>query len=442
MKNFFRVIEQRRVVFLSIIVLVLLASPLLMKIARPSYEATSEVSYVGSGANSAANSLTNAILPVSDLPDLVMSTAVIESARRAAHIDDSVDTIRSAMSVKGSPHSNVVPIVVRMKNASRALDLANDLADATVARYGTLVSGQYDTLLAKIRSQLAYEQSQIHDIDAKLQSAVQGQPAVGAADSLDTISKNLTDLESQRATAYATYIGDKAASSAQSTGSDLNLQSAIREQILTADPAYQAMQTTEAKDAAALATAKGGYTDAFPGLAGMEVRVRVEKNAARLAAGEALASHPGNSATYSQLALNRHAAEALAAGDEARVEAIDRNIASAKAALKDLPRYGVQADIYRAKRDSATNAFQALELRYQQTQVDRAQATALGAAFVLDHANGAYPRIPAIVLATLIAFFILALAIGGAYAAEAIDPRIRTAVDVEDLYGAPRIGSI
>ena len=442
MKNFFRVIEQRRVVFLSIIVLVLLATPILIKIARPSYEATSEVSYVGSGANSAGNSLTNAILPVSDLSDLVMSTAVIESARRAAHIDESVDTIRSSMSVKGSPHSNVVPIVVRMKNATRALALANDLADATVARYGTLVSGQYDTLLAKIRSQLTFEQAQIHDIDAKLQAAVQGQPAVGAADSLDTISKNLTDLESQRATAYATFIGDKAASSAQSTGSDSNLKSAIREQILTADPAYQAMQTTEAKDAAALATAKGGYTDAFPGLAGMEVRVRVERNAAERAAGEALASHPGNSATYSQLALNRHAAEALAAGDKARVQAIDLNIASAKAALKDLPRYGVQADIYRAKRDSATSAFQALELRYQQTQVDRAQATALGAAFVLDHANGAYPRIPAIVLATLIAFFILALAIGGAYAAEAVDPRIRTAVDVEDLYGAPRIGSI
>jgi capsular polysaccharide biosynthesis protein len=442
MKNFLRVIEQRRIVILGIIVVALLFTPLFMKIARPSYEATSEVSYVGSGAASAGNSLTNAILPVSDLPDLVMSTAVIERAREAAHVDDSVDTIRSAMSVKGSPHSNVVPIVVRMKNSNDALKLANDLADATVARYGMLVSGQYDRLLTQIRSQLASEQAQIHDIDAKLQQTVQGDSAVGAADSLDTISKNLTDLESQRAAAYATYVGDKAASSAQSTGSDPQLKSAIREQILTADPTYQSMQASEAKDAAALASAKGGYTDAFPGLAGMEVRVKVEQSAARQAAAEAVAAHPGNSAAFSQLALNRHASEALAAGDKARVDAIDENIRAAKAALQDLPRYGVQADIYRAKRDSATSAFQALELRYQQTEVDRTQATALGAAFVLDHADAAYPRIPAIVLATLIALFILGLAIGGAYAAEALDPRIRTAVDVEDLYGAPRIGSI
>ena len=440
--KFIQVVENRRWVFFSVLLVALLASPLLLKVAQPSYEATSEVSYIGSGSSGNATSLTNAILPVSDLPDLVMSSEVIDHARQAAGVNKTVDEIRQTMSVKGSPHSNVVPIVVRSKARSQALALANDLADATVARYHDLVSGQYDAVLTKIRTQLDYEQAQIHQLDAKLQRAVQQDSAVGAADSLDAISKNLTDLQSQRATAYATYVADKAASSAQSAGSDQNLRNAIREQILTADPAYQQMKTTEAKDDAALTSAKGGYTDAFPGLAGMKERVRVEKIASNKAANEAITQHPGNSLTYSTLALNSHVSAALAAGDKARVDAIDQNIAAAKSALTDLPRYGVVADLARAQRDSATNAYQALELRYQQTLTDRAQAGSLGAAFVLDHAAAAYPRIPEIVLASLIALFILGLAIGSAYAAEALDPRIRTAVDVEDLYGAPRIGSI
>jgi capsular polysaccharide biosynthesis protein len=440
--KFIQVVENRRWVFLSVLLLALLASPILLKIAQPSYEATSEVSYIGSGSASSANSLANAILPVSDLPDLVMSSEVIDRARQMSGIDRTVDEIRQTMTVKGSPHSNVVPIAVRSKSKSEALALANNLADATVTRYHELVSGQYDTVLAKIRAQLDYEDRQIHRFDAKLQSTVQQDSAVGAADSLDSISKNLTDLQTQRATAYATYVGDKAASSAQAAGSDPNLRSAIREQILTADPVYQQVKTSEAKDDAALASTKGGYTDSFPGLAGMEERVRVEKAASDKAARDAVSQHAGNSLTFSQLALNSHVSAALAAGDKARVDAIDQNIASARAELTDLPRYGVVADLARAQRDSAVSAYQALELRYQQTETDRSQAAALGAAFVLDHAATAMPKIPEFVLATLIAVFILGLAIGSAYAAEALDPRIRTAVDVEELYGAPRIGSI
>jgi uncharacterized protein involved in exopolysaccharide biosynthesis len=146
--------------------------------------------------------------------------------------------------------------------------------------------------------------------------------------------------------------------------------------------------------------------------------------------------------SFAELALNQHTAAALASGDKARVDAIDEYVAKAHAALRDLPRYGVAADMLRAQRDSATAAYQQLQIRYQQTRADRSQAAALGAAFVLDHANAAHPRIPEMLLVVLIALFVLALAIGSAYIAEAVDPRIRTAVDVEELYGAPRIGAV
>jgi len=140
--------------------------------------------------------------------------------------------------------------------------------------------------------------------------------------------------------------------------------------------------------------------------------------------------------------LNEHNAAALASGDKARVTALDHDISIARSRLSDLPHVGVRADLLRLQRDSASAAYTALDTRYQQTLADRAQAAALGAAFVLDHATMAAPRIPELAIATVLAALILLLAIGVAYAAEALDPRIRTAADVEDLYGMPRIGSV
>ena len=443
MLKFINVIKQRRYVFGTVFLVALLCSPFLTKIARPSYEATSELSYVGSGSASNASSLNNAILPASDLPELVLSAEVINRARKASGIDSTVDDLRPTISVKGSPHSNVVPIVVKSTIPSDALTLANNLADSTVAQYKLLVESQYDDVLAKIHSELDVDQAHIRDIDAQLQRSVQADSTVGSPDALDAISKNLADLASQRAAAYATYVGDSAAMSAQDAGRGVSgLAKAIHEQILAGDPLYQSLKATQSKDAAALVSMKGGYTDAFPGLAGLEQKVAVEKAAADQASNDAIAQHPGNSSTYAQVVLNQHTAVALAAGDKARVDAIDQNIATAKAALRDLPRYGVAADILRSQRDSATNAYQQLQLRYQQTLVDRTQAAALGAAFVLDHATEATPRIPEFVLASLIVFFIIVLAVISAYLAEALDPRIRTAIDVEDLYGAPRIGNV
>ena len=441
--GFGRVLWERRLVFGAVLLLALACSPLFVKVARPTYEATSELAYVGSGSSSSASSLTNAILPASDLPELALSSEVVSRARDAANIDASVDELRLAISVKESPHSNVVPIVVRSKNATDALVLANALADSTVVQYKLLAARQYDDLIGSLRGQLQDVQSQIRGVDAGLQRSVQADSAVGASDALDAISKHLNDLEVQRTAANATYVADSAAMSAQDVASDgSGLSKAIREQILAADPLYQSLATTQSKDAAALVTEKAGYTDAFPGIAGLEEKVRIETTAVDRAAQNAVTEHPGNSSTYAQLVMNQHAAAALATGDKARVDAIDQDIATARAALADLPRNGVTADMLRAERDSATAAYQQLQIRYQQTLADRAQAAALGAAFVLDHANAAYPRIPQLVLAALIALLVLVLATGSAYLAEALDPRIRTAVDVEDLYGAPRIGRV
>jgi capsular polysaccharide biosynthesis protein len=59
-----------------------------------------------------------------------------------------------------------------------------------------------------------------------------------------------------------------------------------------------------------------------------------------------------------------------------------------------------------------------------------------------DHATEATPKISRMFLSVMIAALVLAMAIGAAYAAEALDPRIRSTEDAETLYGTPHIGSV
>jgi len=49
---------------------------------------------------------------------------------------------------------------------------------------------------------------------------------------------------------------------------------------------------------------------------------------------------------------------------------------------------------------------------------------------------------PELALVLIVSLVIVGLAIGSAYAAEALDPRIRSTADVESLYGTSHIGSV
>jgi uncharacterized protein involved in exopolysaccharide biosynthesis len=443
--QFKRVLSDRRNLVLAVIVISIACLPFLAKVIKPTYVAVSELSYVGSGSPAQASSLTNAILPTTDLPDLVMSSRVLKEAMHRVGYQGDVDDLRLALSVKSSPHSDVVPVSVHLKDAALAVALANSIADSAVDQYKAIAEGQYDEVIDSLGKQMRSDRDEIRKNDALLQRSLQSDYSVGSADSLDNISKHLDDLETQRAAADATFVADGAAMNAQVGGSAADragLANAIHEQVLTNDPQYQAVKAVQSKDAAQLVSVKAGYTDAFPGLTGLEEQVRSETAAVKNAERTAIAEHPGNSATYAQVVLNEHNAAALAAGDKARLVAIDGDIASARAKLTDLPRVGVDANMYRLRRDSASAAYEALETRYQQTLADRAQASALGTAIVLDHAIASYPRIPQIVMAGIITLLIFGLAIGVAYFAEYVNPRIRTATEVEDLYGTPRIGSV
>jgi succinoglycan biosynthesis transport protein ExoP len=432
--SFTSVLWERRWFVAGVLVLALLMSPFLIGMTKPTYTATSEVTTVGNP--------TNSVLSGTDLPDLILSAGVMDRVKSQLHLAGSIDDFRDATSVKASPRSNVVPVTYRSKNAARALAMANAIADATVVEYKDLATHQYDQVIDTLHQQLADRQAKIRDLDSRLQHAVQSNSFVGSPQALETISARLDDLESKRGETYATYVADQAAASVGNGSSRDGLNSVIREQALASDPVYVALRAGQSKDVADYESQKAGYTDSFPGLAGLKEKVRLESAAVDKTAATSAAQHVGASPTYAQVVLNQRASAAQVAGDSARLKAIENEIATTRSRLSDLPRDGVAANQLRLQRDSAATAFGQLELRLQTTLADQAQAASLGSLIVLDHATEATPKISRMFLSVMIAALVLAMAIGAAYAAEALDPRIRSTEDAETLYGTPHIGSV
>jgi succinoglycan biosynthesis transport protein ExoP len=432
--SFTSVLWERRWFVAGVLVLALLMSPFLIGMTKPTYTATSEVTTVGNP--------TNSVLSGTDLPDLILSAGVMDRVKSQLHLAGSIDDFRDATSVKASPRSNVVPVTYRSKNAARALAMANAIADATVVEYKDLATHQYDQVIDTLHGQLADRQAKIRDLDSRLQRAVQSNSFVGSPQALETISARLDDLESKRGETYATYVADQAAASVGNGASRDGLNSVIREQALASDPVYVALRAGQSKDVADYESQKAGYTDSFPGLAGLKEKVRLEGAAVDKTAATSAAQHVGASPTYAQVVLTQRASAAQVAGDSARLKAIETEIATTRSRLSDLPRDGVAANQLRLQRDSAATAFGQLELRLQTTLADQAQAASLGSLIVLDHATEASPKISRTLLSVMIAALVLAMAIGAAYAAEALDPRIRSTEDAETLYGTPHIGSV
>jgi capsular polysaccharide biosynthesis protein len=417
-----------------VLVAALLCSPILIKLVRPTFEGTAVVALVQDDAGKAP------AFSSQDVPQLVTSFDVVNHVRQQLHLDEPVDVLRSKIMTKGAPKSSLVPITFRDKDEDHALEVPNALADATVAQYQRLAGLQYGRLISSLRTQMDQQSETIQAVDAKLQAAIQADSFAGSDKALDTISARLDDLQSQRAAAYATLVADRATAASQADEGDLS--KVIGEQAMASDPVYQALRQNQAKDDAQYQTERAGYTDTYPGLAGLAEKVRLEAASADAAQKRAVRDHAGASQALATVLIAQRQANAQVAGDSARVAAIDRSIGDTDRRLRDLPKIGVNADALRMRRDSAAAAYQQLAIRLQNTLADQAEAASLSSLLVVDRATSASTRLPALALAAILSCLILGLAVGSAYAIEALDPRIRTSNDVERIYGTPHVGSV
>ena len=434
-KSFADVLWRRRYAVISVLVAALLLSPLFLHVIKPTYSATAHVMLVNDSAN--AN---GGLIPASDIQTLVLSQSVLQHVIKDLNLPDSPDDLRPRISAKVGLKSNIVPISYRDKNPRLALAIPNALADATVAYYHELSAGQYDLLGTALKASMRDERYHIHHLDQQLQNIVARDAFVGSEAGRGTLTQGLDTLLQARGQAYASMVADQAQSAQSQKLGDM--APVVKAQALAADPVYQNVKLGEAKDVAALSEMQAGYTDKFPALPALVDKVGRESASADRAKNTALAQGYGNSAAYAQVVTDSRHAQALVAGDKARLQAIDQQLATEQSRVTDLTKNGVFADALRLDRDSAEAAYQAMALRLSTTEANAAQASALSALVVIDRATEASPKIPQSALAFLLGLLIIGLAIGSAYALEFLDPRLRTPADIERLYGHAVIGNV
>ena len=433
LKHALTVLRQRRLVVLTVLVLALAASPAFVRFLHPTYEATASVALIGGDHGSS-------VLESDDLPTLATSLDVVRKVRDRLNLTEPLETIQGRIVAKMAPRSNVMPISYRDKDRSLAFLVPNALADATVDQYRELATQQYTRLARDLRSQMANEQAAIRHLNDRLQSSVQRYAYAGSDKAVDTLSLRLSDQQAQLAQAEATYAADRAADGASIH--DAQTRSVVAEQAKQSDPYYQALNAGEAKDAAEYQFEKAGYTDSFPGLVGLKEKVALERRALNSAGRQSVSAHAGASSLYAQMVLEKNHSAAIVAADQARVATLASQVASTMDGLREVPRQGVDADDLRLNRDSAAAAYQQLAIRLQTTMADESQAANLGSLVVIDRAIDASPRMPPLAVAIILSVLIFALAFGSAFVAEMLDPRIRSDVDIERLYGSSSIGSI
>jgi hypothetical protein len=217
------------------------------------------------------------------------------------------------------------------------------------------------------------------------------------------------------------------------------LAKTTRHEILFNDPAYVATRNTTGADEAQLASDRATYTSAFPGLPGEIAKISGESTALKRAATHAL-SDPDSFSPAAAGATAEHARQlALVSGDSARLRAIDDRLGTEQGLLDDVPITGAQYAQLAAQRAALQTEYEALATRRANALANRAEASSLGSVVVLDRAlkadtqlAGGRTRAAAVALV-----LVLALAFGAAFLVDSLDPRIRRAEEIEELYGIP-----
>ncbi len=372
-----------------------------------------------------------------DLPSIATSTVVLQRVRNALHLPTTLIDLKLDVSAAVLGRSSIMAITYRDKSAEQAIAVSNGVADELSRYYDEISTQRYDVNVDRLSTELTDESHKIRAVGQQIGAVVAHNPFVVSDESITSLSTQLATLSGERAEAYATLQGDRAVAAAM--GPSPELSKASRHEILLGDPAYVAVKTVAATDAAALANVLAGYTTDFPGLAGAKAKVASDNAFASKVAARALKDANAYSLTASSTALLRAKQLATVDGDRVRVNELDALIASERASLRDFPVTGKDYDQLRSERDALQAEYTALANRRANALANRAEASSLGSVVVLDRAikadtqlNGGRTR-----AAILSLILILAAAFGCAFLAESLDPRIRRAEEIERLYGIP-----
>ncbi|HMD03495.1 MAG TPA: hypothetical protein VKG44_11080, partial [Candidatus Baltobacteraceae bacterium] len=373
-----------------------------------------------------------------DLPSIATSTVVLERVKSNLNLNVPLQTLKKHITAKSPPYkSSIMRIEYSDSSATLAATIANGVADELAHYYNQLSTIRYDNDLRALDSELAKQKTRIETIDARLK----GTTDVSSSDDKGTGLKidALNALETQRALATASLQGDAAA--AQAVAVDAQTRSEIaRREILQSDTFYQTLVAGAAKEAANLAEVRAQYTDRYPGLPPLQAKVDNLNAAVSQEADKAMSSPHAFSPAVASAIADQRKAEAIVAADKAKVAALSDEIARQREQLQE----PVALELLRLERDAALAEYRTIAARRATSLADRADALSLGSVVVVDRAMASQAQlaIGARRLTVMFGLASLLVALGCAFLAEQLNPRLRRAAQIESLYGMPVVATL
>jgi uncharacterized protein involved in exopolysaccharide biosynthesis len=436
-RSIIEVVYRRRWVAIATLAIALIAVIALSIVVKPKYGGIAHVLLVNDATGRDPESASF------DMPTIATSTSVVEDVKRKLNLPYTIAELQKAIVAHVAPKSSILTISYRSKSPAEAVAVPNAVADSFAAYYSAIPRTRVNAVIDAFQKELADKRASLTILEKRLEAQSQGKSYVGSQTSLDNIANQLTLLREQRGAAYSQLAQDRAELAAD-RGEPAKTAKIVRHEILMYSPAYKDLELNVAHDRSAYATFRASVSDQYPGLAGFKDKVQKEDQVLAKARVAALNGPDAYSPSLGGQIVATDKMSAAVVGDQARVEALDAQISSAQSEL-EASSIGNSSSLgaLRALRDSAEAQYEALAARFSTAQANAADSNSLGQAVVVDRAVVAEPNIVGptliLILGSIVAF---GLAVGAAYLAEMIDPRLLSPADAEAFYGRPTLASL
>ena len=433
--RFVEIIQRRYLIVFSVIAVGFGIMFALRNVVPATYAGVSHVVLVAeSGARDPS-------VGIVDLPSIATSTVVLERVRDALKLPTSLIDLKTDVSATILGRSSIMAIGARDQSAEQAIAISNAVADELSRYYDEISTQSYDANVSRLSDAMRAEAAKMKAVNRQMSRVAAANPYVISDKSVDDITTQIATLADQRAAASAQLAGDRAL--AATTLPSASLAKTARHEILTSDPTYVATRAEYGNDNAQLASDRASYTKSFPGLPGEIAKISGEAEALKSEAVRAMHDPDSFSPAAAAAAAEHTRQMAVVAGDEARLSQIDDRLAVVHSQLEALPGTGGTYAQLAGQLSSLQTEYNALSTRRANALANRAEASSLGSVVVLDRALKADTQLAGGRSRAAIAFLILMLAaaFGAAFLAESLDPRIRRAAEIEELYGIPVVAS-
>lgn len=429
--RFSQILRRRLYLILAICACGVIVAPFLPMIVHPTYSATARLLVV----NEASKTTVDAS---ADVPTIAKSGAVLDRVRSRLKLSSDSEDFRKRVKAKVPAHSSIMEITFSDGDSDRAAVVANAIADETVVYYREIATQRYEDVTRQLGQTIVQLRSKIDGVNERLQRVSVDNPYANSDRASDDLTAQIGTLKMVRNQAYADLLADRATANALA-GQGSKITGIVDREALKNDPVYSALEMQIAADEATLAVQSATYTDVNPALVSVREKVARERIQLRDAKAAALRKRADSSPSYASQALAVGSAAGKVAGDEARLRALDTQIADDERHLRDTFGPGASVQVLRAERDAAEQQYLAVTQRLSTAQADQTQAASLGTLVVVDRAV-TYTALWKLIFALLpfiYSLFVCAFAVAAAYAVESLDRRFRDSREIEALYGRP-----